>query len=102
MGCLGYRRSAARGERSGCSIWRLPHADLAEYVIPVTADTGEIDVELIDEPDLKLNGAGEGPRRARDGRSRKRDRECSVSCERSTREASAHPLRGSAFVFASL
>jgi xanthine dehydrogenase YagR molybdenum-binding subunit len=32
--------------------------DLAEYVIPVNADIGAIEVEFIDEPDFKLNSAG--------------------------------------------
>ena len=34
------------------------NADLAEYVIPVNADIGDISVEFIDEPDLLLNSAG--------------------------------------------
>jgi xanthine dehydrogenase YagR molybdenum-binding subunit len=34
------------------------NADLAEYVIPVTADIGDIEVEFIDEPDPLLNDAG--------------------------------------------
>jgi xanthine dehydrogenase YagR molybdenum-binding subunit len=34
------------------------NADLAEYVIPVHADIGHIDVEFIDQPDLLLNSAG--------------------------------------------
>lgn len=32
--------------------------DLAEYVVPVNADVGSIDVEFIDEPDTKLNISG--------------------------------------------
>lgn len=34
------------------------NADLAEYVIPVNADIGEIDVDFIDEPDPLLNQDG--------------------------------------------
>lgn len=34
------------------------NADLAEYVIPVNADIGRIDVDFIDEPDPKLNAQG--------------------------------------------
>ena len=34
------------------------NADLAEYVVPVNADIGSIDVEFIDEPDFKFNTAG--------------------------------------------
>jgi xanthine dehydrogenase YagR molybdenum-binding subunit len=34
------------------------NADLAEYVIPVNADIGSIEVEFIDEPDFKLNSVG--------------------------------------------
>ncbi|WP_043358831.1 xanthine dehydrogenase family protein molybdopterin-binding subunit [Belnapia sp. F-4-1] len=34
------------------------NADLAEYVLPVHADIGTIDVEFVDEPDPQLNGAG--------------------------------------------
>jgi xanthine dehydrogenase YagR molybdenum-binding subunit len=34
------------------------NADLAEYVIPVNADIGSIDVEFIDEPDFQFNRAG--------------------------------------------
>jgi xanthine dehydrogenase YagR molybdenum-binding subunit len=34
------------------------NADLAEYVVPVNADIGSIDVEFIDEPDFKFNSAG--------------------------------------------
>jgi xanthine dehydrogenase YagR molybdenum-binding subunit len=34
------------------------NADLAEYVVPVNADIGEIDVTFIDEPDPKFNSAG--------------------------------------------
>lgn len=34
------------------------NADLAEYVIPVNADIGSIEVEFIDEPDFKFNSAG--------------------------------------------
>jgi xanthine dehydrogenase YagR molybdenum-binding subunit len=34
------------------------NADLAEYVLPVNADIGSIDVEFIDKPDVKFNGAG--------------------------------------------
>jgi xanthine dehydrogenase YagR molybdenum-binding subunit len=32
--------------------------DLAEYVVPVNADIGTIDVGFIDQPDLLLNQAG--------------------------------------------
>jgi xanthine dehydrogenase YagR molybdenum-binding subunit len=34
------------------------NADLAEYVVPVNADIGSIDVDFIDKPDLKFNSAG--------------------------------------------
>jgi xanthine dehydrogenase YagR molybdenum-binding subunit len=34
------------------------NADLAEYVVPVNADIGSIDVEFIDKPDPKFNSAG--------------------------------------------
>jgi xanthine dehydrogenase YagR molybdenum-binding subunit len=34
------------------------NADLAEYVVPVNADIGSIEVEFIDRPDLKFNSAG--------------------------------------------
>ena len=34
------------------------NADLAEYVVPVNADVGSLDVEFIDEPDPKFNRAG--------------------------------------------
>jgi len=34
------------------------NADLAEYVIPVNADIGEIEVEFVDRPDPLLNNAG--------------------------------------------
>lgn len=34
------------------------NADLAEYVVPVNADIGSIEVEFIDKPDLKFNSQG--------------------------------------------
>jgi xanthine dehydrogenase YagR molybdenum-binding subunit len=34
------------------------NADLAEYVLPVNADIGSIDVEFIDEPDFRFNSSG--------------------------------------------
>ncbi|WP_076999541.1 xanthine dehydrogenase family protein molybdopterin-binding subunit [Variovorax sp. KK3] len=34
------------------------NADLAEYLVPVNADIGEIDVSFIDEPDFEANAAG--------------------------------------------
>jgi xanthine dehydrogenase YagR molybdenum-binding subunit len=34
------------------------NADLAEYVLPVNADIGAIDVEFIDKPDYRFNSAG--------------------------------------------
>jgi xanthine dehydrogenase YagR molybdenum-binding subunit len=34
------------------------NADLAEYVLPVNADIGSINVEFIDEPDFQFNSAG--------------------------------------------
>jgi xanthine dehydrogenase YagR molybdenum-binding subunit len=34
------------------------NADLAEYLVPVNADIGAIEVEFIDKPDLKFNSAG--------------------------------------------
>jgi xanthine dehydrogenase YagR molybdenum-binding subunit len=37
---------------------RVLNNDLADYVVPVNADIGEIDVELLDEPDTGLNISG--------------------------------------------
>ncbi len=34
------------------------NADLAEYMLPVNADIGSIDVEFIDKPDTTFNRAG--------------------------------------------
>ena len=34
------------------------NADLAEYLMPVNADIGDIEVEFIDKPDLRFNSAG--------------------------------------------
>jgi xanthine dehydrogenase YagR molybdenum-binding subunit len=34
------------------------NADLAEYVIPVNADIGSIEVEFIDQPDFRFNSVG--------------------------------------------
>jgi xanthine dehydrogenase YagR molybdenum-binding subunit len=34
------------------------NADLAEYVVPVNADVGSIDVDFIDKPDPRLNSLG--------------------------------------------
>ena len=34
------------------------NADIAEYIVPVNADIGDIDMEFIDEPDFKLNRSG--------------------------------------------
>jgi xanthine dehydrogenase YagR molybdenum-binding subunit len=34
------------------------NADLAEYVVPVNADVGAIEVDFIDEPDATFNSAG--------------------------------------------
>jgi xanthine dehydrogenase YagR molybdenum-binding subunit len=34
------------------------NADLGEYLVPVNADIGSIEVEFIDKPDLKFNSAG--------------------------------------------
>jgi xanthine dehydrogenase YagR molybdenum-binding subunit len=34
------------------------NAELAEYVVPVNADIGSIEVEFIDKPDFKFNSAG--------------------------------------------
>jgi xanthine dehydrogenase YagR molybdenum-binding subunit len=34
------------------------NADLADYMVPVNADIGSIEVEFIDKPDLKFNSAG--------------------------------------------
>jgi xanthine dehydrogenase YagR molybdenum-binding subunit len=33
------------------------NAGLAEYVVPVNADIGSIEVEFIDKPDLKFNSS---------------------------------------------
>jgi xanthine dehydrogenase YagR molybdenum-binding subunit len=59
------RPSAKTSEKSsmGRSIWDpryggFLNADLAEYVVPVNADIGSIEVEFIDEPDFKFNNAG--------------------------------------------
>lgn len=37
---------------------RVVNNDLADYVLPVNADIGEIEVELLDEPDTNLNISG--------------------------------------------
>jgi len=37
---------------------RVLNNDLADYVLPVNADVGDIQVELIDEPDTRLNISG--------------------------------------------
>ena len=37
---------------------RVLNNDLADYVLPVNADIGDIEVELLDEPDTKLNISG--------------------------------------------
>jgi len=34
------------------------NADLAEYLVPVNADIGSIEVEFIDQPDFEFNSAG--------------------------------------------
>jgi xanthine dehydrogenase YagR molybdenum-binding subunit len=34
------------------------NADLAEYVLPVNADIGSIEVEFVDKPDPRLNSLG--------------------------------------------
>ncbi|MFF5470831.1 xanthine dehydrogenase family protein molybdopterin-binding subunit [Streptomyces achromogenes] len=34
------------------------HTDLAEYAVPVNADIGRVDVEFVDEPDVRLNAPG--------------------------------------------
>jgi len=34
------------------------NADLAEYVVPVNADIGSIEVEFIDKPEFTFNSAG--------------------------------------------
>lgn len=34
------------------------NADLAEYVVPVNADIGQIEVDFIDQPDTRLNASG--------------------------------------------
>ena len=34
------------------------NADFAEYVVPVNADIGDLDVDFIDEPDPLLNDVG--------------------------------------------
>jgi xanthine dehydrogenase YagR molybdenum-binding subunit len=34
------------------------NADFAEYVVPVNADVGSIEVEFVDKPDLRFNSAG--------------------------------------------
>lgn len=37
---------------------RVLNNDLAEYLVPVNADVGQIDVDVIDEPDTSLNMSG--------------------------------------------
>lgn len=37
---------------------RVLNNDLADYVVPVNADIGDIEVELLDEPDTQLNISG--------------------------------------------
>jgi xanthine dehydrogenase YagR molybdenum-binding subunit len=37
---------------------RVINNDLADYVLPVNADIGSIEVELLDEPDTNLNISG--------------------------------------------
>jgi xanthine dehydrogenase YagR molybdenum-binding subunit len=65
----------ARSQVSGAVVWGIGcalreasevdsrfggflNADLAEYLVPVNADIGNIDVDFIDEPDQLLNDAG--------------------------------------------
>ena len=36
----------------------IQNNDLADYVVPVNADIGDITVELLDIPDLQLNASG--------------------------------------------
>ena len=55
------------------------NADLAEYVVPVNADIGSIEVEFIDKPDLDVQQRRrQGPRRSLHGRRRAGDRQCRV------------------------
>lgn len=68
-------RRTARSQVEGGIVWGLGaalrevsevdprhggflNADIAEYVIPVNADIGRIDVDFIDEPDPRLNEQG--------------------------------------------
>ncbi|WP_046115147.1 xanthine dehydrogenase family protein molybdopterin-binding subunit [Aquincola tertiaricarbonis] len=68
-------RRTARSQAEGGVVWGIGaalrevsevdprhggflNADLAEYVIPVAADIGRIDVDFIDEPDPRLNPQG--------------------------------------------
>jgi xanthine dehydrogenase YagR molybdenum-binding subunit len=37
---------------------RYVNADLAEYLLPVNADVGTIDVHFVDEPDANVNPIG--------------------------------------------
>ena len=43
---------------AACALGGFVNADLAEYVLPVNADIGAIEVEFIDEPDPVLNAVG--------------------------------------------
>lgn len=44
-----------RSTRARC---RVVNNDLADYVVPVNADIGDIEVELLDQPDTNLNISG--------------------------------------------
>lgn len=47
-----------RGDRRAAGHGGFLDDDLAEYVIPVQADVGDIDVHLLDVPDAQLNNPG--------------------------------------------
>jgi xanthine dehydrogenase YagR molybdenum-binding subunit len=53
MGCA-LREASEVDSRFGGFL----NADIAEYLVPVNADIGEIDVDFIDVPDPRLNDVG--------------------------------------------
>jgi xanthine dehydrogenase YagR molybdenum-binding subunit len=65
--------------------------DIAEYMIPVNADIGSIDVAFIDKPDPKLNDTGVKGRRGGDDWRGSRHSERDLSCDRQTSARPADP-----------
>jgi uncharacterized protein YbjT (DUF2867 family) len=55
---MGHRLGAARGNRGRPRYGGWLNNDLADYVVPVNADVGEIEVAFIDRPDPLLNATG--------------------------------------------